>query len=90
MAENNFRYSMKRVVCNGKIKSCEFCKDSNNGKTENGKPILMEGYCSKCGRPLWKKPGDDCGFILAYLDRHYNQKDKVHIKCKLCSTVTTV
>lgn len=81
MSKHVFNYSMVRIVCQGKISDCEFCKDDKS---------LKEGYCSKCGRPLWKKPGEICGFIIGYKDRNYHQQNKVHIKCKFCSTITSV
>ena len=75
---------MIRIVCQGIIKNCEFCKEDEN------KESIKEGYCPKCGRPLWKKSGDKCGFIIGYKDRNYHQLNKIHIKCKFCNTVTTV
>jgi deoxyribodipyrimidine photolyase-like uncharacterized protein len=78
-----YRYRMVRVVCKGKIKSCNFCNDLDYEKKH-------EGYCTKCGRPLDKKPGDECNFIVGYVDHLYKQQDKVHMKCKMCSTLTTV
>lgn len=84
MQKRKFNYAMVKVVCEGTIKSCEFCKDIH----DDGK--IREGFCSKCGRPLDKKPGDSCNHIIAYLDKNYHQKNKVHIKCKLCCSVTTV
>ena len=84
MNKPNYNYAMLRVVCQGKIKSCEFCKE------EKDKETIKEGFCSQCGRPLWKKPGESCGFIVGYLDRNYHQTNKVHIKCKFCNTMTSV
>lgn len=84
MNSKPFIYSMIRVVCQGKIKACNFCKENEN----NG--IAKEGYCSKCGRPLWKNPGETCSFIIGYIDRNYKQNGKVHIKCKNCNTITTI
>jgi hypothetical protein len=84
MTKRNFNYSMIRIVCQGKIKTCDFCKDNKDNET------IKEGYCAKCGRPLWKKSGDNCGFIVGYKDRNYRQQNKVHIKCKFCNTVTSV
>ena len=84
MNQRNYNYSMIRIVCKGKIKSCDFCK----GVNEDG--AIHEGFCSQCGRPLWKKPGEDCSFIIGYKDRNYRQQDKIHIKCKFCNTMTTV
>lgn len=80
---DTYRYRMVRVVCKGKIKTCKFCNDLDYEKAH-------EGYCKKCGRPLDKRPGDECNFIVGYVDREYHQQDKVHFKCKMCSTLTTV
>ena len=85
---DNYRYRMIRVVCEGKIKPCEFCKDLDYGTEE--KRIMHEGFCKKCARPLDKKPGEDCKFIVGYRDRGYKQVDKIHFKCRNCSTITTV
>jgi len=82
--QNNYSYSMVRIVCQGKIKDCDHCKEPE------GKETVREGYCKLCGRPLWKQSGDACGFIIGYHDRNYNQQNKVHIKCKFCNTVTTI
>jgi hypothetical protein len=81
--KRKFNYSMVRVVCRGEIKSCDFCKIDESDES------CKEGYCHKCGRPLWKKPGEECGFIVGYLDHNYRQQNKVHFKCKFCNTVTT-
>ena len=83
MENRRFGYSMVRVVCKGIIKSCKFCESEDINE-------IREGYCPKCGRPLWKKPGDSCGFIVGYADRNYRQQNKVHFKCKYCNTVTTI
>lgn len=84
MSKRAFNYSMVRVICQGSIKECDFCKNVNvDGR-------ISEGYCSQCGRPLWKKPGEKCSFILGYYDRNYRQENKVHIKCKFCNTVTSI
>lgn len=80
----SYNYSMVRVNCNGKIKSCEFCKEDENNK------MNKEGYCVKCGRPLWKKEGESCNFIIGYLDRNFHQKQKVHFRCRYCNSITTV
>lgn len=80
---DQYRYRMVRVVCKGKIKSCKFCNDLDYDKAH-------EGYCRKCGRPLDKRPGEECNFIVGYVDQLYKQQDKVHFKCKMCSTLTTV
>jgi hypothetical protein len=80
--DNKFKYAMVRIVCEGVIKTCKFC--------EGDSETIKEGYCAMCGRPLWKKPGERCGFILGYADKNYRQQDKVHIKCKFCNTVTTI
>lgn len=80
---DQYRYRMVRVVCQGKIKSCKFCEDLDYEKKH-------EGFCRKCGRPIDKKPGDDCNFIIGYVDRLFKQQNKVHFKCKMCSTITTV
>lgn len=80
---DQYRYRMVRVVCKGKIKTCNFCNDLDYEKAH-------EGYCKKCGRPLDKKPGDECNFIVGYVDQLYKQQDKVHFKCKMCSTLTTI
>jgi hypothetical protein len=81
--KRKFNYSMIRVICQGTIKSCNFCEQE--ALSENS----HEGYCAKCGRPLWKKPGEKCNFIVGYLDHNYRQQNKVHFKCKFCNTVTT-
>jgi hypothetical protein len=74
---------MVRVVCEGKIKCCKFCNDLDYDKKH-------EGFCVQCGRPLDKKPGVDCKFIIGYVDRAYKQQQKVHFKCQRCSTITTL
>lgn len=79
--KQNFNYNMVRIVCQGKISACDFCKDIET---------INEGYCSKCGRPLWKKSGEECGFIIGYKEKTYHQQNKVHIKCKFCNTMTSV
>ena len=80
-SKKSFNYAMCKIICNGTIKSCEFCKNIDN---------IQEGFCEKCGRPLWKKTGEHCGFILGYYDRNYHQNNKVHIKCKFCNTLTSI
>jgi len=85
---DNYRYRMIRVVCEGTIKSCAFCNELDYGTEE--KIIMHEGFCTKCGRPLDKKPGDKCNFIVGYRDRGYKQQNKVHFKCRNCQTITTV
>jgi hypothetical protein len=80
----DYNYSMIRIICQGKIKTCDFCREEDNNTT------VKEGYCSKCGRPLWKKSGEHCGFILGYQDKNYKQQNKIHIKCKFCNTVTSI
>jgi hypothetical protein len=79
---------MVRVVCQGKIKSCKFCNDLDYGSEK--KEVKHEGFCNMCGRPLYKKPGENCNFIVGYVDRGYKQQNKVHFKCKMCPTITTV
>jgi hypothetical protein len=86
---NDYRYRMIRVVCEGTIKPCEFCKDIKY-EDENGEKIMHEGFCQKCGRPLDKKPGDKCNFIVGYQDRGYKQQNKIHFKCGKCPTITTI
>jgi hypothetical protein len=81
---DQYRYRMVRVVCQGKIKTCKFCEGLDYEKHS------YEGYCTQCGRPLYKKPGDECNFIVGYVDRLYKQQNKVHFKCKFCQTITTV
>lgn len=81
--QRKYNYQMVRIVCGGKIKSCDFCKDVNENK------IIEEGYCKMCGRPLYKKPGESCGFVIGYVDRNYRQQDKVHFICRFCNTITT-
>lgn len=83
--DKKFNYSMVRVVCQGNIKSCEFCKE-----VINTKELKHNGFCSMCGRPLDKNPGDPCAFIIGYIDRRYKQQDKVHLICRFCKTITTV
>jgi hypothetical protein len=83
--KKKFNYSMVRVVCQGKIKSCDFCKEQVNDEK-----IIREGYCSKCGRPLFKNPGDHCGQVIGYYDRRYRQQEKVNIVCRFCRTITTI
>lgn len=85
---DQYKYRLIRVVCEGKIKSCKFCKDLDYGS--DGHKIMHEGFCSKCGRPLDKKPGDTCNFIVGYYDRNYRQIDKIHFKCRNCQTLTTI
>lgn len=80
-----YNYSMLRVVCVGKIKSCKFCEDIINDKTN-----VYEGFCKKCGRPLDKNPGEDCRFIVGYVDRRFHQQEKVHFRCRYCNTLTTL
>lgn len=80
--KDDFNYAMRRVICNGIIKTCDFCKEDSDR--------IQEGYCSKCCRPLWKKPGEPCNFILGYRDKDYHQVDKIHIKCNFCNTMTTI
>lgn len=87
---DQYKYKMVRVVCKGKIKSCEFCKGTDDEKNESGDRIMYEGYCTKCGRPLDKKTGDDCNFIVGYVDHYLKQQGKVHFKCKFCQTMTTI
>lgn len=77
--EKNYNYKVKRVVCQGIVKGCDACKDKHE-----------EGYCTLCGRPLWKKVGEPCGNILGYMDRNYKQENKVHWVCRWCSTCTTL
>lgn len=84
ISDRKYNYAFVRVVCEGKIKSCEFCQKILN--TDNKK---HEGYCSKCGRPLDKNPGDHCGRIIGYLDGRYRQQDKVNFICRYCNTITT-
>lgn len=83
--KKKFNYSMVRVVCKGKIKTCESCKDLINDKN-----VIREGYCVKCGRPLYKNEGDICGQVVGYFDRRYKQQEKVHISCRFCRTITTI
>lgn len=85
---DNYRYRMLRIVCAGKIKPCEFCKDMAYEK--DGKKIVHEGFCSKCGRPLDKKPGEECNSVVGYVDRGYRQQDKVNFICRNCNTIITV
>jgi hypothetical protein len=83
--KKRFNYSMVRVVCKGQIKPCDFCKDQVNDAT-----VIREGYCTKCGRPMFKNPGDLCGQIVGYYDRRYKHQDKVHFTCRFCRTITTI
>jgi hypothetical protein len=83
--KRKYNYAMVRVVCEGKISSCEFCSDKLNTKE-----LRYDGFCSKCGRPLDKNPGDACSFIIGYVDRRYRQQDKVHIICRYCKTIKTI
>lgn len=83
--KKNFNYSMVRVVCQGKIKSCASCKEQVNNET-----VMYDGYCSKCSRPLCKNEGDLCGQVVGYYDRRYRQQDKVHITCRFCRTITSI
>jgi hypothetical protein len=83
--KKKLNYSMVRVVCDGTIKPCEFCKE-----VINTKELKHEGYCAKCSRPLDKNPGDPCRYIVGYLDHRYKQQDKVHLICRFCKTITTV
>lgn len=86
--DNQYRYRMVRVVCKGKIKCCKFCEELDYG--DEKKRIVHNGFCNMCGRPLDKKPGDECNFIVGYVDQLYKQQDKVHFKCKMCQSLTTV
>jgi hypothetical protein len=71
----NFKYKTVRVVCKGKIKVCDNCKDI---------PI-SEGYCKLCRRPLWKKEGETCNSIIAYYKGDLKQGKE--IVCKECKTL---
>lgn len=75
-----FKYRMIRLVCTGKIKNCDNCKDIE----------FSEGYCKLCGRPLWKKVDETCNFILGYVDSEFKKQGKVNIICRNCKTITTI
>ena len=79
--KRDFNYSLVRIVCQGTIKGCDFCKDVKE---------IHEGYCSQCGRPMYKKIGSPCNFILGYKDNNSKLKGNIHIKCKYCNTTTTI
>jgi hypothetical protein len=82
-----YKFSMIKVTCIGTIKGCDKCKDTD----------FDEGYCSFCSRPLWKKIGDPCNFILGYYEPDSVERTKApklnrgkyHQKCKFCNTMTT-
>ena len=83
MVDYQYKYRLVRVVCEGKIKCCKFCDGLDYEKKH-------EGFCKKCGRPLDKKPGEDCNFIVGYVDRTLKLQKHVNFKCNRCSTITTV
>lgn len=80
----SYKYKMVRLVCKGEIKGCPSCE-----KTEFG-----EGYCSLCGRPLWRKTGEICDTIIGYLEKPsdgiFKKQGKLHLKCTICKTMTTI
>jgi hypothetical protein len=78
----HYNYKNVRMVCKGKIKSCDSCHENNE--------FLKDGFCVKCGRPLWKKPGEPCEFILGYHDRNFERLGQIVLKCKYCNTLTTI
>lgn len=79
-----YKYKTVRLVCRGEIKCCEFCKETD----------FNEGFCTVCGRPLWKKSGDTCSNIIGYLEKPsdgiFKKQGKIHIKCTLCKTMSTI
>lgn len=75
-----YRYKKVRVVCEGLIKSCEHCSDIK----------FSEGYCKECGRPLWKEVGEQCNFVIGYIDGTFRKQGKVDLICRNCRTVTTL
>ena len=79
-----YRYKQIRIVCQGIVKTCKHCKDTE----------FQEGYCKLCSRPLWKKSGDKCNHILGYAERdddgQFKKQGKLHIKCTYCNTLTTI
>lgn len=79
MNGNERNYRMIRVVCKGKIKSCERCSELE----------FNEGYCPQCGRPLWKKTEEPCVCILGYVEKEIKTRGKINFVCRNCSTVTT-
>jgi len=83
MVDYQYKYRLVRVVCEGKIKCCKFCDGLDYEKKH-------EGFCRKCGRPLDKKPGENCNFIVGYVDRALRPQKHVNFKCNLCSTITTI
>jgi|LAHU01.1.fsa_nt_gb predicted amidophosphoribosyltransferase len=75
-----YKYQKVRLVCNGKIKCCNYCSDIE----------FSEGYCKECGRPLWKRANEQCGFILGYMDSTIKKQGKLDIICRNCKTVLTI
>jgi hypothetical protein len=78
--KKKFRYRKNRVVCNGTIKGCEHCKDISPP---------AEGYCPMCGRPLWKRIGEACNFILGYVECPGPTQGKIDFRCYQCNTIIT-
>jgi hypothetical protein len=75
-----YKYKKVRLVCLGLIKGCEYCDSIE----------FSEGYCKNCGRPLWKKIGEQCNFVLGYYDGTIRKQGKFDIICRNCRTITTV
>lgn len=73
------KYKKVRIVCHGKIKKCEFCRD-----------LFTEGYCKLCGSPLWKSVNEDCNKILGYYDGDLKKQGNIDFICRDCHTVTTI
>lgn len=81
-----YKYKLIRVVCEGKIKGCDHCKDL---------PVPSEGYCKLCRRPLWRNIGDPCKTIIAYVNsdlKQGNSKRKIGVDviCKECNSITSI
>lgn len=88
-----YKYKILRVVCEGTIKTCEFCKDI---------PVPSEGYCKCCRRPLWRNPGERCSSIVGYIDgelkrymdselkKQGKKRSGINFICKECNSITSI
>ena len=59
-----YKYKRVRMVCLGLIKGCSYCSTID----------FSEGYCKECGRPLWKKVGEQCNFVIGYVDNTFKKQ----------------
>jgi len=79
-----YKYKMVRLICKGIIKNCSNCENQE----------IDEGYCSLCGRPLWRKSGEVCDTIIGYLEKPsdgiFKKQGKVHLKCTICNSMMTI